>query len=251
MIAQKFKPVGKEDDFKDIAWNNVVEASKAHSLSVVLTPVIAWACEHPESSFQDLEMKLRENNVDLAIIADVNKTYDFPNSEVRSPFDISLKKKYGIILSCRPQEYALKEVLEHSKDYDTNFNLLNDCGILGDKFKEEPEKGTTFRDLKKGNPDDPTTKILEAKVRMTIDIISNERMTEMLNEDINKAMKKTGEEPQTALFGMAHDGSGVFAFSHEGKCISQFGMMMGFNREGKQCCKTVLLTDKGSWSGFM
>lgn len=58
-------------------------------------------------------------------------------------------------------------------------------------------------------------------------------------------------EATEKLFGMAPDGSGVWAMTHGNMIISKVGFMIGFNKEQVKQLKCVNLQDKTEWTGFI
>ena len=129
-------------------------------------------------------------------------------------------------MSCKVQEKALEEILEHSKDYETNYNLLDECGMMGAKPETEYEKGLTIRDIQKGNR--PENKLVRGEVKLTMSSMTYEDMEESLNNDLRKAKQMTGLEPETRMIAMARDGSGIHAFVVGEQTASVFGIMIGY-----------------------
>ena len=116
-------------DKKLINEQNMRFADENHHLALFICATIGWFKLNPTKNLQDLENYLRDNNFSTHLIA--TKPKENIHHKLKgygSRFNENCN--WECIFSCRPKEYALKELLEHSATYEENFKKLLDSGLL-------------------------------------------------------------------------------------------------------------------------
>ena len=121
---------------------------------IIINAITGWFKSNPDSITTDLEKKLREDNLDIHLIA-AEPNIDTRYYKMVLPYNMSQECDKMILFSCRPEKKGLEEVLRHSTSYEENFERLNNAGIIIDKstteIKEEEkdfEEQTDFDKLK-------------------------------------------------------------------------------------------------------
>lgn len=179
---------------EEICWHNMKVADEFFELNFFMFAAHAWLNLNIDKNFQDLEKELRARNFNTHLIAKKNN---------RNNPDVELKlhgqeMKYEIIFSCRPPEYALKEVLLEWSSYRENFENLSNTGLIvcdTDNLEVSGRKIHKFSD-KEGHTN---VLILENKKKITIEKIPIEdHLTSIINHYQNN-LGKTLEQRIVAL----------------------------------------------------
>ena len=243
MFSLKFNKV---EDEQPVAWENIKKLSKLHNLQLTICAVTGWFNENPGKTNTDLEKKLREEDLDIYLIASPDIP---PELDCKMQNDMTKTGKYMLIYSCRPKEQALKEVLTYAGSYEENFSRLNEAGILmakGSDINSKKDKPT-----KPYEEQDIYQKLQYNTALIEVEMITEEQYEDKLKFDLDNAKTKTEKEPEMKLIGMAKDGSGVYAYYIGNQLVSNIGIMMGFNKNQQMEKKCVSIQDKSEWTGFM
>ncbi len=132
------EPVQKSEcDPHLTVWHNLKTADIHHHFPVFNAAALGWFRLYPNCNFQDLETELRKKNLQTHLIATpftkhdkeiYSLTYPLKTKEEREKEGIP--PMYKVTFSCRPVEYALKELLKYSTSYGENFQKLKITGYL-------------------------------------------------------------------------------------------------------------------------
>ncbi len=181
-------------------------------LDIFLGASNGWFKSNPGKSFQDLEKELRQRNFNTHVIA--IKPREFPGVTLKHVHDVfhqgtgSEKPLWEAIISCRPREKALEELLTHSSSYKENFEKLPLAGMFSVK-NEERIKEDDLKDQFK------TFSLTEQNFlkRLSDNLAIVEYHPITLQEFINMLKDVTKcENIQTTLVGMTNNGEPIFAF---------------------------------------
>ena len=231
----------KRDDEK-VAMYNLRKLSPHHDLTMIFCAMKGWMSEHPEATLQDLEKALREEDLDIYLIANTkhndttHKTVNFTK-----PW---LPSKYMLIASCRPRASAMKELLTYHSSYEDNFNLLNDCGgmvsvkecISEEEFKKQNEE----KKIKSPDQMDIYDKLTHNRIK--IGSVSNRTPKEVLEDDIKK-VESAGLKVEQKMVGMAPNGGGpILGYFTEAGLISGIGVHIYTDDSGEQMARFLKIT---------
>ena len=191
-----------------------------------------------KNNCEDLEKLFRKLDCNTHIIAKSPSIYK--NTKLIDPIDRNNEDrnkqlKYEGIYSCRPKEYALKELLDSWKSYEENFSELKFCGVINidndidmKNIKElNKEKIEIFDDNKKTD----IQLIIENKLLIIVEKISTEDYLKDIIKDIKNIY---GKEPEEKLIGMKYDGSPIFAFIIDKKIVSDIGFSITHDKYGNK-----------------
>lgn len=239
--------VTKNTNSEKVSWDNLKEVIKTRNINLVVSASEGWFKENPGMKNTDLEKKLREENLELYLIADKKPPDDLQTVTNYTPeFE---KCPYMLVFCCRPKEPALKELKMHSDSYEENFKNLDQAGTLIQKSETLPKKS----DFKKKDFEQETLleKLQHNEIKIKYNKIEKEDYEKQFLKDMHTFKEQYKVEATEKLFGMAPDGSGVWAMTHGNMIISKVGFMIGFNKEQVQQLKYVNLQDKTEWTGFI
>jgi hypothetical protein len=250
MFKITFEKVPESMTTDDVVLHNLRESDKYLHLQMFIISAQAWFSNNKGKSFQELEKYLRDNNFNTHLIAKeptTNKVSNANNYYLMSP---DTKKedetlKYECIYSCRPKEYALKELKEHSASYEENFKKLKVSGQLG--IRDDKTIDEDFKEIDEKTSQ--TTKKLSEKEKTHVDFVTEckklIKIEESTSEDIlqkvlTQIKERFGKEPNTALVSM---GKGpIFGFTINNKIVSNVGFTIYHNETGKKVTEVVELS---------
>lgn len=137
--------VTKNTNSEKVSWDNLKEVIKTRNINLVVSASEGWFKENPSMKNTDLEKKLREENLELYLIADKKPPDDLQTVTNYTPeFE---KCPYMLVFCCRPKEAALKELKMHSDSYEENFKILDQVGTLIQKSETLPKNQTLKRKI--------------------------------------------------------------------------------------------------------
>lgn len=253
MSVQQVTIVKADPDLspKEVVWENIETAIGSHNLQLAMYAVISWL-KVGLGSFQDLETRLRENDLPLYIIASdkVPEGLKVLDIETKEP------RKYYLFLSLRPKEFAMKELLTYSSSYEENFEKLKNLGMLVSgnvELKEESTESSEEDDVGEipvttTNQDKFQKRMHTGKWKIVLKTVDPETI---LTQDCKKA-EENGYKVDAALAGMGPNGEGVMAMQGTHKdtgekgVISSIGIIIGYKGD-KKVIKYVPLDDQTSW----
>jgi len=208
-------PLENESKF-DITMHNLREADKHCELELFIVSSFAWFELNPKTDFSDFEKMLRENNFDAHLYAKnvSNDVYlQYPNKlsldNSRTPC------KYECIYSCRPREYAIKEVLEHWNTLEENFAALK---LAGARCIKSSNNDLTENDFTKRNDPVATSRKKVKFVSVTPDQILLELET--------FCKEKYKKEPEYKVIAMSPNGEPICGAFIDNKLIANTGIQM-------------------------
>ena len=264
MIKNTFRVVIDEtgkltDDFKhpsEVAWKNIQEGASIYHLGFVSSACMGWLRANPEQCVQDLERKLREENIPVHLLASpkYSKTHEDKELILRPYQKGSEEPKYALVYSCRPEKDALNEILEHWESYDENFKHLSQAGALSIKdgdisghFLSETSDKITSKGLEAVKEGSHLNAISYNCVVLECKPLDQKDLMEDLNRDIVRAKEFFQKEPEPSVIGTAPDGSPVTAFILDKKLVSTLGVITKKEKDDSITKKIVNLQDKSTW----
>jgi hypothetical protein len=227
MLTLKFKESTKPKG--DLALDNLRTISNHPNITLCVNAAMAWWKYNPGMKTTDLENKLREENIDIHLISS-SQDYDKTKYRLSLPFDPESSGNRLLILSARPKEYAMKELLEHASSYEENFSRLNEAGMMtpvGLKFSELENKLETDMD-----------KLKDVYGELEVSVTP---LDEAFNNAFEEYKQKYNKEPELAVHSMSPNGSFNMTLVHEGKVICGVGLNVTYNEAGEKVVSYVPL----------
>ena len=224
-----------------VAMYNLKKLSPHHDLTMIFCAMKGWMSENPEASLQDLEKALRQEDLDIYLIANNKHT---SNSHQLVNFTKPwLPAKYMLVASCRPKDDAMRELLTYHRSYEDNFNLLNDCGgmvsIKETITEEEFNKQIEEKRNKSLDQIDIYDKLTHNRIK--VGSVSNRTPKEVLEDDIKK-VEKTGMKVEQKMVGMGPGGGPILGYFTEAGLISGIGVHIYHNESGEQMARFIKIT---------
>jgi hypothetical protein len=261
MHKYTYEDVGVDEDKTDVAFHNMKIADQIHKLQIFIGGMAGYFNANPSKTYQDLELELRNRNFDAHLIA---KQPPQNNKQVLYRlFMPNIKNdqteyKYECIMSCRPKEYALKELLETWGSYEENFEALKFSGMVCavDANKPPIEKhqlSELYGNLERIDmvgETDPIRQMQNNLVKVKATFISVE---EFVSDIFAKTKLEHGEDPKLSLYAMSHTGAPIMAIVLGDKIMSNMGIMIQYeiqyemsdDEQKKQVMSLVDLTNLG------
>lgn len=235
MLEITYTPVTDTDDMTEVAFSNMKHAEDQFDLHHFIAAQIGYFFANPTKTYQDLESELRKRNYNTHLIAkppSTKMTHCVLGNHVTHEPCVDIK--YECIISCRPKEYALAELLESWPTYEANYEALLSAGIL---------TMTHNTIVDSSNPE----KIIinnDANLDLLAKNLVKINYTELSFDDAVKKIKsgiqsQTGKEPEMRLYGMMIDGSPLFVFTVDEKIMSNMGICIGFDNSGHKKSKLI------------
>ncbi|AYV82016.1 MAG: hypothetical protein Homavirus2_20 [Homavirus sp.] len=243
MLKIVFDKISVDDNIDDIIRHNLLVADKHHQLKYVIACCDAWIKRNKNATCQDLENMLRVGGFDTHLIAaqsvlpensslvdfryGCDNTVDNNNNDNNSSNLI-----YDCIYSCRPKEYALKELLKHSSSYEENFEKLNNVGRICFNSDIIDKKITQFSDSEK----DILQQIRNAEVKLNVEIIDAKTHFE---QTCNVIRNKYGVYPKKVVIGLNHHGGPIYGLALDDKLVSSIGYSEFYDDDERICMEIV------------
>ncbi len=127
----EFKRPDEKLTEEEICWKNMEQCDKTHQLTFFSACTQAWFRLNPTMSYKDLETELRKREFETHIIAVPNngpvkyqlgRKYD-PNAK-------NIDYAYYPLISCRPRDLALQELMKYHLSYENNYRKLDKVGDI-------------------------------------------------------------------------------------------------------------------------
>lgn len=207
MYKFSFEEPKENETDEDIVMHNMKIADDIHNYEYFHMSQIGWfkLSQNKNANYYHLEIFLRENNFNTYLCARTPKTIHnnnlmYPNSEPGD--EINKKIIYDCVYSCKPQKYALTEVLQNWKTYEENLDALKLAGFI------------------KSELDDIGKLITENKLKIIAKYVS---IHETLEELITDIKERHGKRPAHELVATLPDGSSVYALMVYKKIVCNIG----------------------------
>lgn len=209
----EFENVSGDMTENEVALYNMKVCDDNLSLQWFIVSAFGWLNANKDKNYQDLEKELRNRNFNTHLFAkkinlENNMKLILPNSQKEG--------EYECIFSCRPKEYALKEVLKHHKSYEENFEKLVGAGSIHSEDEIKNKNVIMFSD----NEKDKSDLISNNKRKIIIRRISPQEFISDIKKEIVKKYKK---EPESVLHGITKDGAPILMFCIDNKIVSNYG----------------------------
>ena len=234
MYKIEYSEPSETETAADIVLHNLKKADEQLDLKMFAGSQAGYFELNPTHGMQDLEIYLRNNNFGSHLIASpvsdilTNYTLGFYNKK-----DDPVEYKYEAIISCRPKEYAVAELLRAWPSYEKNFEELKYAAFV--IVNDESETNATSTDkLRLIDKNDPMHRLRHNKTKISYVNMSTAEALHDVCEDIKKS---TGKEPTTAVIAMRN--GPIMAFVVDGKIMSSIGMEITHDSGGKQIINLV------------
>lgn len=229
MLQTTFTDPLETETIEEICWHNLMTADKYLNLQYFIAAATGWIKLNPTKNYQDLEKELRTKNLNTHLIASKSKNISGTHLGLCGNND-KTDCEYECIFSCRPKEFAVKELLEHWPSYDINFEKLDKAGsIIADSDDNDAIDNKNF---KKFNDQEVSSVslIADGKKKLTIVQISPEKF---LSNLIEMAEKKFNKTPSEKIVGLTKSsGEPIFGLFLEDKLLSDIGFVIKINSQG-------------------
>ena len=178
-----YNPVESDADPKQVAWHNIRMADQHLDLSAVLTSIQGYFASHENATYQDLEKELRERNCNTHLIACNLSSHPGLKCALKrkngssSKEELDVDLKWEMIASVRPPPYALRELLQHQKTYEENFEALAFTGVLvvDGNLKETEKKLKTDEHFHVFNDEERQIAVDLGKNKVRIEFVTAEQ----------------------------------------------------------------------------
>ena len=206
-------------------WNNIKSVDKLNKLDLMALIIQSYYKLYPEKTPHDLEKELRDNNLNVGLIAvkwDKLEQYtelikqnkglilkkasipkykgtQFNSSLDVDPCDLS---KYVTFISCRPRDLVIEETLSHHKTMENNLEKLVEAGdFVG--FSDDDQ---TNNDDQKNN-DDQVYKNIQAGTKLIVlHEMDFEKIFNQLQQEYKSAeVKLVGNYQNKEIYGLVSD----------------------------------------------
>jgi len=125
----------------DVAWANMKVADQTHNLEWFIGGAMGWlrANRDRKVNYQLLETELRKRDFETHLIA---RKPTLTGCSLHIPYGLSPElMDYECIMSCRPRQYAISEMLESAASYEENWARLAFAGtVMQDPDEQEMVK---------------------------------------------------------------------------------------------------------------
>lgn len=238
MYNIEYEPVDDYENATDIAFHNMKIGDDIHHLNTFIGGQSGYFFANPSKTFQDLERELRDRNFNTHLIAMNPPNKDKFKYILGTPHNKSdnVEYKYECITSCRPKEYALKELLESWDSYEANFEALQYAGtvIVDDKKAKD-----NITDLMNDNNErfeltsksDPIQLLMKNKLKAKITFLS---VGEVISQISANIVETTGINPTMSFYGMTKNGNPIMVFTVNNKIVSRTAVCIEYDQDGKQ-----------------
>ncbi len=247
MYKIDYDPVADTDIPTEIAFHNMKMAEKVFNLKSFIGGQAGYFEANPGKTFQDLEKELRNRNFSTHIIAKTPPNKSTLNYKLGIPgITENNEFKYEAIISCRPSDLALKELLLSWSSYEENFNALLNAGmiyLIDNDSKPQTNKQFEETSNKTGDlinligQEDPIHLVSKNKLKLKITYVSAEEVIQNVTDEI---IEQFGKEPKLQLFGISPNGGPIMAFTIDNKIVSYTGVCFDHNKNGD---KTVTIVN--------
>lgn len=225
MYKYTFLPVPETMTKIAVAEHNLKQADKTLNLEHFIAAATGWLSTQQDKNYQDLEQYLRANNFD---------THIFPR-ETKLPEHARLMMqknecRYEGVFSCRPKEYALKEILSYWPSYDVSYDNLKYAGMIvtTNTNPDLSTHGFPKQDLIPIKNKNIMDEITKNETLIEVTKISEQTFINNLRDSIIKRFKKT---PATQIMGILDDGSPVFTYTIDGHVVTDTAFAIGKDKQ--------------------
>ena len=136
MIKADYFDCEENETKDDVALYNIKISDEYKNSETLIYSFMGWLKNDDTRDFQDVEKLLRDNNLDTHLIA---KKFDLenvpegakitiPNKHIKNKTDNYFNSI--VMISCRPKEESLEEVIRYADTYDINFSRLSKTGSI-------------------------------------------------------------------------------------------------------------------------
>lgn len=240
MFKVSYKPVTDEDP-EEVCWNNLKKADHMLNQKFMMMSVVGWFRLHPDKNYQDLEKEFRKRDMDTHIVAREVKLKEGIRLSILGKHD-KREYKYEGMLSCRPKEYALKELLTFHDTYEENFDMLPQTGILMTNNENiDLLRPVSEEEIANADKDEIDKSDLIQYNKTIIDYVDM-TVEEFLNEETERIISKYNVEPTRTVVGINGMGMPIYGFVLDDTIVSSYGYCT-FNVKDGRTVQTIICLD--------
>jgi hypothetical protein len=218
MIKINYKQPEPTESPDDICIYNLKISDKYRNLKTFSESSVAWLKNDPTRNYQDLEILIRNLDLDTHLIAKPFNKLEFPELVLSIPNRQTQPDNltYMLLVSCRPKSEAIKELENYHECYDINFNYLKQTGSFSNpNITNENENVNN-----KANSDyENEKKILNSELKYDFIVVTGKESIQVIYEDLVKRYEK---EPETKICGKLDD-KDIFSLTINGEIVSPIG----------------------------
>jgi len=209
-------PESKESE-NDVAMYNLRIADEKMRLDFFVLASSGWFNANKNRTFQDLEKLCRDLKLNTHIIA--KKVDHDTDLRILNNTENKVILEYEAWFSCRPTEYAIKELLTFHESYEKNYELLSKCGQIFLSDKQVDKK----------------IKMFENKA---LDIQYNKKKIKFTSITVNSLSEeiknKYGKDPTPKFIGMNNHGGPILGFYINDKLVHNIGVSIFYGDDEQQ-----------------
>ncbi len=217
MIKINYLKPEQNESPDDICIYNLRISDQYRNLKTFSQSSIAWLKNDPSRDYQDLEILLRNLDLDTHLIAkpfDQNEYKDLilsiPN-RITQPDNL----KYMLLISCRPKHEAIKELESYHDNYEINFSNLKLTGSLTNKNTDLSIENEVNNSLDYENE----KKIISSELKYDFSIVTGKQSIQIIYEDLEK---KYNKQPEKKICGKLGE-TDIYSLTINGEIASPIG----------------------------
>ena len=236
MFKISFEDPKENESPNDIALHNMRQADENLDLNCFIAGSTGWLNANVGKGYQDLEKFLRLNNFDTHLFP---KKIVLPKSKKLGVVTIKNDQtvyEYEVIISCRPKEDAIAEILTFWPSYEESFKNLSKAGCVlqnSDKVKEDLTKEYKILD---DTDADYLGQVCQNKKKISFSFIS---VKQVMHDTEARIKKNYGKSPELKLVAMGHSGGPIMGFCVNNQIVDEVGILIEHNEKGEKVMSLV------------
>lgn len=240
-------------------WKNMKTIDTYYDLGLTMMLIEAYFSleENKGKSGRDLEIEIREHNLNMGLIAVKNsynptiqglldsgegiivnrkkaKEYYQLNKENKKIDESYFHSDYHMIYSCRPRDSVIKETLEHHRTLRDNLELLDDAGFMVKKSEVQNSGIKEFSDVQKS-----VAELLSEGKKLL-------KVVEISLEESFQCTIKSNPDAKVVPIGGFNDGSKIMGIVNSTGIISHVAMLIETNESGHESRKYIKIGNNQS-----
>jgi hypothetical protein len=178
----------------NVAYNNLVEASKITDYRLSMSAVYGWLMCNPNTTLYDIEIMLRKDNIPIYLIAEESNN---SNQQLVLPRNNIIDLKYTCAIVVNTQNKIDEYMKTNDINYEKNLKKLEICGF---EFSDEINTNDIHELKNRDDINDIQDIVTQLQhIGVSINVSSNDDPQSMLDKDIDIATKKYGNVEQTII----------------------------------------------------
>jgi hypothetical protein len=225
-------------DVTDIAWTNMRCGDKLFNLEWFIGGSMGWLKANPGKNYQDLETELRQRDLNTHLIATKPRysALKIPYSKGGATMD------FECIMSCRPKDAAMKELLTHAESYEENWARLAFSGSIftgdADDNREGIDAAVSSADIRN----------FEDREKTLMSRLSNNEVTlevrEITFQEHMKELESKYADVRTEVYGVTAGGPLLVCVAGKPPTVvSDIGFVLSTMADGSRLIRPIHLND--------